>query len=250
MSPRSTIVKFRLRPRLRLCCLYLLRRPCRPFFRRGSFRLGLAVVALPLLASLRPPWIAKIAPASERLAFSDCTRALYRPSSYCADPTHHRRGHTCSVFTWYPPSEAPRRFSTPDALPETSSPPEIESLESVEQCSHTDWAREQRAEPMRDATIRYLLLGCPSVLPDDFLLRLAPRNPPPIVGRARFSRYIPSLQRRRRYPPSSAEVSAPAPACPDNPGDALPASYTTKLTLTLTLRPAAHASVDYARVPC
>ena len=30
---------------------------------------------------------AKTAPASERLAFPGCTRALHRPSSYCADPT-------------------------------------------------------------------------------------------------------------------------------------------------------------------
>ena len=30
-------------------------------------------------------------------------------------------------------------------------------IESVERYSHTDWAREQRAEPVCDAVIRYLL---------------------------------------------------------------------------------------------
>ena len=57
MSPGPTVDKFRLCPRLRLCCLHLLRRPCRPFFRRGSFRLGLAVAEPTLLASPRPPLV-------------------------------------------------------------------------------------------------------------------------------------------------------------------------------------------------
>ena len=56
MSRGLTVDKFRLCPRLRLCCLHLLRRPCRPFCRRGSFPLGLAVAEPPFLASLRPPW--------------------------------------------------------------------------------------------------------------------------------------------------------------------------------------------------
>ena len=78
------------------------------------------------------------------------------------------------------PPEAPRRVSTPAALPETQSPAEIEFLESVERYSHTDWAREQRDELVCNDAIRYLLLGRPSVRPDDFLLHLAPRKRPPL----------------------------------------------------------------------
>ena len=47
---------------------------------------------------------AKIAPASERPAFSGCAQALHRPSSYCADPIRHRCGDTCSALTWCHPS--------------------------------------------------------------------------------------------------------------------------------------------------
>ena len=57
VSSGTTKNKFRLFPRLCLYCLHLLRRPCRPFFRRGSSRLGRAVAESPLLASLTPPWI-------------------------------------------------------------------------------------------------------------------------------------------------------------------------------------------------
>ena len=46
------------------------------------------------------------------------------------------------------PPEAPRRVSTPDALPATLSPAEFKFIESVERYSHTDWTREQRAEPV------------------------------------------------------------------------------------------------------
>ena len=86
------------------------------------------------------------------------------------------------------PPEAPRRVSTPVALPEMPSSAEIEFIESVERYSHTDWAREQRAEPVCDAVVRYLLLSSPSVLPDNFLLHQAPRKLPPVVRSALFSR--------------------------------------------------------------
>ena len=75
------------------------------------------------------------------------------------------------------PPEAHRRVSTSAALPEMPSTAEIEFIESVKRYSHTDWAREQRAEPVCDAAIRYLL-GNPSVLPDDFLLHLADHKRP------------------------------------------------------------------------
>ena len=94
--------------------------------------------------------------------------------------------HTIDAATLAPtlfgtlPSEAPRRVSTPAALPDTPSPAEIEFLQPVERYSHTDWAREQRTKPVCEAAIRYILLGCPSVLPDDFFLHLAPHKRPPL----------------------------------------------------------------------
>ena len=108
------------------------------------------------------------------------------------------------------PPEAPRRLSTPAALPEIPSPAEIEFIESVERFSHTNWAREQRSEPGCDAAIRYILVGSPSVLPDYFLLHLASQAPP-VVGSALFSRKRAPLHRRRRHSPTRAEVNASRP---------------------------------------
>ena len=67
--------------------------------------------------------------------------------------------HTTDAATPAPPLlgtlpwEAPRRVSAPAALPETPSTAELEFLESVEWYSHTDWAREQRAETVCEADI-------------------------------------------------------------------------------------------------
>ena len=41
--------------------------------------------------------------------------------------------------------------------------------DSVERYLHADWKREQRAQPMCDATMRYVSIGRPSVLPPDGL---------------------------------------------------------------------------------
>lgn len=44
--------------------------------------------------------------------------------------------------------------------------------------SPTDWAREQRSEPMCYATMTFLALGCPSILTDDLSGNLPLRQPP------------------------------------------------------------------------
>ena len=191
--PEPTEDKFRLRPRLRLCCLHFVRRPCRPV--RSSLRLGLAVAEPPLLTILRPPWImvsidrillhlpshdqppprenparappSQVAPGP---SIDPVPAALIQHATDAAPPAPPLLGAL--------PPEAPWRVSTPAALPEMPSPTEIEFIESVERFSHNDWAREQRAKPVCDAAIRYLLLGSPSVLPDDFLLHLAPHKHP------------------------------------------------------------------------
>ena len=178
-------------PRLRLCCLHVLRRPCLHCFRRGSSRLGPAVVEPPLLASLRPPWITV---SIDRILLHDQpppreNRARAPPSQVAPGPSIDPVPaaliqHATDAAPPAPPllgalpPEAPWRVSTPAALPEMPSPTEIEFIESVERFSHNDWAREQRAKPVCDAAIRYLLLGSPSVLPDDFLLHLAPHKHP------------------------------------------------------------------------
>ena len=117
-----------------------------------------------------------------------------------------------------PPPEAPRRASTPPALPETPSPAEIEFLESAERYSHTDWAREQHAEPVCDAAIRYPLIGHPLVFPDDFFLHLAPHKLPPLSE-------VHSLAAKSRlYEDDDGifllvrKLTPHTPACPDKPG--------------------------------
>ena len=89
-----------------------------------------------------------------------------------AVPTQHATGAATPDLPYlgFLSPEASRRVRTPAALPETPSPAEIELIESVELCSHTDWTREQRTDTVCDAIIRYLLLVIPSVLPDDFFL--------------------------------------------------------------------------------
>ena len=116
------------------------------------------------------------------------------------------------------PADAPGRTSTPAALPEVPSPAEIEFIKSVERYTHTDWAREQRAEPVCDAAIRYLLLGRPSVVPEDFFLHLAPHKRPPLSD-------VRSLaDKGRLYTDDDGilllvrKLTPPAPVCSDKPG--------------------------------
>ena len=62
-----------------------------------------------------------------------------------------------------PPESAP---SSIEAALHSSA--ELEFRAAVARFSHADWAREQRNELVCDATIRYILLDRPSVLPSDF----------------------------------------------------------------------------------
>ena len=149
------------------------------------------------------------------------------------------------------PLEAPRRVNTPVSLPKTPSPAELEFLESVKRYSRTDWAREQRAEPICDDAIRYLLLGCLSVLPDDFLLHLAPRKRPPLsevralAAKSRPCRDDDGILLLVR------ELTPPAPACPDKPGGRaahLLHNEATRIYVLLLMRPwmmhACHANAS------
>ena len=141
-----------------------------------------------------------------------------------------------------------RRVRTPAALPEMPSLAEIEFIESVERFSHTDWVHEQRTEPVCDAAIRYLLLGRPSVVPDDFLLRLAPHKCPPLLEARSLA------EKGRLYTDDDGilllvpKLTPPTPVCPDKPGGRACGPPLTRRTYA-NLRSAAHASVDYASVP-
>ena len=160
--------KFRLCPRPHLCCRHLLRRPCRSFFRRDSSRIGPAVAEPPLPASLRPPWITC---SRDRILRHDqpsprenlarrgapCLLRLHPgpPSTQfllCRVGTPQMRPHLLRPYVV--PSlqrhigvSAPQQLY-PRALPEVPSPAEIEFIVYVERFSHTDWAREQLAEPV------------------------------------------------------------------------------------------------------
>ena len=115
--------------------------------------------------------------------------------------------------------EAPRHVSTPAALPEMPSPSEVEFIECVERYSHTDWAHEQRAKPVRDAAIRYVILRSPSVLPDDLLVHLAPHKRRPL------SEVCSLAEKGRPYTDDDDDIllferklTPPTPICPDKPG--------------------------------
>ena len=150
---------------------------------------------------------ANTVPALERLAFAGSPRPSIDPVTPPAPP----------LLGALPP-EAPRRVSTPAALTEMPSPAEVELIEPVERFSHTDWAREQRVEPVRDAAIRYPLLGSLSVLPDDFLLLLAPHKRP------QLSEVRSLAEKGRLYTDDDGilllvrKLTPPAPVCPDKPG--------------------------------
>ena len=235
VSPGPTVIKSRLCPRLRLCCPHLHRRLCRFSSRRGSFRLGPSVAKLPLLASPRPPW-----------TMVSIVRILLHPPSYDQPPRRASRARLgpphlqrflpgspvptvpirfpTDAVTPAPPSlgilppDAPRRARTPAALPEIPSPTEIEFIESVERYTHSDRAREQRAEPVCDAAIRYRLLDSPSILPNDFFVHLAPDKRPPLSdlrSLADTGRLYTDDDRVLRLAQS---LTPPALACPGKPG--------------------------------
>ena len=194
------MIKSRLCTRLRLCCRHLRRRPCRPFplgahfvsdpplprcrCRQAYDRRGLMVSLVRILLhppshdpppTARKPGPPRTTPPSEaspRLSIDPVPTVPIRPTTDPVTPAPPLLG------TLSP--DAPRRASTPAALPEIPSPAETERIEPVKRYMHSDWARAQRAEPVCDAAIRRPLLGSPSALPNDFLLHLAPHKRPPL----------------------------------------------------------------------
>ena len=131
------------------------------------------------------------------------------------------------------------------------SPAEIEVIESVERYPYTDWAREQRAEPVREAAIRYFLLGSPSVLPNDCLLHVAPHKRPPL------SEVCSLADKGRLYTDDDGilllvwKLTPPDSVCPDKPdGRAarLLHNEPTRIYIPLLIRPwivhACHANAS------
>ena len=232
MSTGPTAHKFRLCPRLRFCCLHLLRRPCRLFFRWSSFRLGPTVAEPPLLVTSghRGKWFRSIgstpptAPRPAPTARKPRPPRSASPSQSSIDPvTTVPIQYAINSATPAPPllgslpPETPRRIITPAALAEMPSPAEIEFIESVERYSHTDWVREQRANAVCNFAIRCLLLGSPSVLPDELLLHLAPHKRPSLSN-------VRSLaDKGRLYTDDDGtlvlvrKLTPPAPVCPEKP---------------------------------
>ena len=127
--------------------------------------------------------------------------------------------HTTDAVTPAPPSLGTLPPEAPATFPETPSPAEIEFFQSVERYSHTDRASKQRAEPVCDATIRYLLLVCClAVSSDDFVFDLAPHKRPPLPGvgalavKSHLYRDDDGILHLVRM------LTPPASACPDKPG--------------------------------
>ena len=122
--------------------------------------------AKPAAAARRPSRPQAPSPPSERPACPASTVAV-RSAAAATEPTLSLLGVESS-----------------DAPPATVFPavtsPALHFRESVERYSHVHWAREQRDKPACDATIQYLLLGGPSVLPDDFLSHIPSGKRPPL----------------------------------------------------------------------
>ena len=99
--PGPTVIKSRLCPRLRFCCLHLHRRLCRPLPRQGSFRLALAVAKLPLLASLRSPWT--MISFVRILLFPDPPSTLFRLCRFDPPPMRSHLLRPCLVHSYQMP---------------------------------------------------------------------------------------------------------------------------------------------------
>ena len=76
-----------------------------------------------------------------------------------------------------PVLQAPPRL--PEPIVEPIDDPHLRSC--VEYYTYTDWAREQRAEPLCSATLRFLSLGPPSPPPDDLLDYIPSTRHPPLA---------------------------------------------------------------------
>ena len=70
--------------------------------------------------------------------------------------------------------------ATTDDLDALGAAAESQFGDSAVRYSHADWAKEQQAEPAYHAAVRYIALGRPPTLPDDFL-SVFPFAPAPLL---------------------------------------------------------------------
>ena len=83
-----------------------------------------------------------------------------------------------------PPGPAMGTHSPPPAVVPRPRPPphettaELHFRTSVARFRHSDWVREQRAEPCSNAAIRFLSMGSPSPFPPDLSIHLPPSQRP------------------------------------------------------------------------
>ena len=136
----------------------------------------------------RPPTLGS-RPAAQRPATTQRCAARSTSSPSTANPQPDPPSSSQTIDPRPPPPPTPPALRAPPRLLE----PIVEPIDDlhlrffVEHYTYTDWAREQRAEPLCSATLRFLSLGSPSPSPDGLL------------------EYIPSIRR-----PSLAEVLSPA----------------------------------------
>ena len=189
-------------PRLCHGLIHLLRRPCRPFFRRISFRPGRAAVEPPPLVRPRLSWTTNsITLIVLHRRHPTTAVGTSRPPCIVSPSIVSSEGPIGPVFTvsiqratraatsatpllGVLSPDAPSSGSTPDApfeIPTST----IEFVQSIEQYSHTGCAREQHAEPLCETAIWHLLPVNPSVPPDAFLL-YAPSKKRPLLSKVRF----------------------------------------------------------------
>ena len=225
-------------PQLRFCCLNLHRRLCRPFPRRGSFRLGPIVAKLPLLTSLRPPWTmvslvrillhppfhdqpprcasrARLGPPLLQRFLPDPPSALLRLCRFGPPPM---RLHAPLLLGTYTPTRCPSVCQHSNRSPRYTVSRRIRVNRICRAIhTHSDWAREQSAKPVCDAAIRYLLVDSSSVLSKDFLLHLAPANATR-CPKCALSPIKDVFTQTTRHRPARAEVDAPRSGLSRQPG--------------------------------
>ena len=183
VKSRPTVPHSRLRPRRYLSCLPFLRLARLPLSRQISFRQG--------RAGVKPPPL--VPPGLPSITVSCALTLRHRRSNNQSPPRDSPDGHDSPrPPTRGPPVQSTRPPPPPLGMPlprlslfrrflackarKARRPPfprdqPQQSSNSVRPSSatRTMTGREQRAEPACDAAIRYLLLGSPAVLPNDFL---------------------------------------------------------------------------------
>ena len=106
----------------------------------------------------------------------------------------------------------------PTKLDALSDAADLQFTDSVARYSHVDWEREQQADPMRHAAMRYIITGRPPALPTDFLScypshqRPSPSDIQELAGEGRLHTIDDDIVLLDRNPPPPPLLPPDAPS--------------------------------------